>query len=288
MSKSANNEPAARTLSTVVTKHTLLEEKKVMSQHLILVAEDNIVNQKVATRQLQKLGYRCDTVANGSEAIEALSRIHYDLVFMDCQMPEMDGYEATAEIRRLEGNTKHTPIVAMTAHALQGDREKCINAGMDDYISKPVKPGELKEVLDSFFKPANQADESPATGNIPPALVDVNRMCEMMGDLPEEREEIVNIYLEQMSLNLAKLDAAVASTNHLEIEMIAHNCAGTSANCGMTALVLPFRQLEDAGRSGCLTIAPTALAQAHRLFKETRAVLEQYIPQTLTLAEVQI
>jgi len=114
---------------------------------MILIAEDNLINQKVIERMVQKLGYRADLVANGRAALEALSQSAYGLVFMDCQMPEMDGFEACREIRKRESGVGHIPIVAITANAMKGDRERCLEAGMDDYVSKPFKQDDLKNVI---------------------------------------------------------------------------------------------------------------------------------------------
>lgn len=133
---------------------------------LILVAEDNAVNQKVALLQLNRLGFRAHAVANGLEVINALQRTNYALIFMDCQMPEMDGYQCASEIRKREIiSGKHIPIIAMTAHAMEGDRDKCIAAGMDDYISKPVMPNVLKKALVKWLPESYAPDTASELGS---------------------------------------------------------------------------------------------------------------------------
>ena len=135
----------------------------------VLLAEDNIVNQKVAVRMLEKLGCRVDVAANGQEAVEMWRLCPYELIFMDCQMPEMDGYNATTQIR-LHRPASQVPIVAMTANAMKGDREKCLEAGMDDYISKPVKLGDLKSILHKWAETAcpTESRRSHRSGSAPP------------------------------------------------------------------------------------------------------------------------
>ena len=144
--------------SALVTRYRLAEREAQMRPHL-LVAEDNLVNQKVLVPLLEKKGYRVDVVSNGREALEAHARTAYALILMDCQMPEMDGYEASAAIRQRETSSgRHTPIVAMTANALPGDRERCLAAGMDDYITKPIQPQTLGGLVAQWAPIAHEAE----------------------------------------------------------------------------------------------------------------------------------
>ncbi len=144
----------------MITRHSLAEARQQLRAR-VLVAEDNIVNQKVAVSMLEKLGCRVDVVANGREAVNALTHTAYDLVFMDCQMPEMDGYAATAAIRAYEAASgDRTPIIAMTAHAIQGNSDACLAAGMDDYVSKPVYREDLLAMLQKWIAPSKSDTSS--------------------------------------------------------------------------------------------------------------------------------
>jgi two-component system, sensor histidine kinase and response regulator len=253
----------------------------------ILLAEDNLVNQKVALRQLEKLGYAADAVANGHEALAALTAVPYDIVLMDCQMPELDGYAATAEIRRREGAVpaRRTVIIAMTAHALEGERGKCLAAGMDDYLSKPVKQETLGEVLRRWSPdPRSATQTTPAAADDagePP--VDMARLLDVAGGMVEV-QELVDIYLTQMAEDVEGLHAAIEAGAAEDVSRIAHRCVGGSMTCGMTVLVAPLRDLERMGNDGRLEGADGLSAKLTEELKKVTAYLREHLSAALPAA----
>jgi signal transduction histidine kinase/DNA-binding response OmpR family regulator len=240
----------------------------------VLVVEDNTVNQRVAVRMLETRGYRADAVANGREAVDALAQTPYDLVLMDCQMPEMDGYAATAEIRwreRAQGMTaRRTPIVAMTAHALEGDAEKCLAAGMDDYLPKPVTVQRLEAVLTRW---SAQAEPGP-----PDEAVDARALAalrDLQGEgRPDILAELLAVYLRDTPSRLAALHEAVAHADAEELRRAAHSLKGSSSQIGAVQIAHLCAELEGQVRTADLTGALDTLRRLDEAFVRVRAHLQ--------------
>ena len=199
----------------------------------ILVAEDNVVNQKVALLQLQKLGCKADAVANGSEALAAVSSIHYDLVLMDCQMPEMDGFAATAAIRAQPAeSSRRLVIIAMTANALEGDRERCLAAGMNDYVAKPVRIEDLSAAIGRWF------------GAVDPSAL---KGLRELGDAAAVRD-IIEGFVKDSGERLAGLRAAASSGDADALAAMAHALKGSSGTLGAKGVERLAARLEAMGR----------------------------------------
>jgi len=197
---------------------------RVQRKGRILVAEDNPVNQKVIVKILERMGLRVDVVANGLEAVEAVARLPYDLVLMDCQMPEMNGFEATGAIRRREADAVagpvHLPIVALTAHAMQGEMERCLQAGMDDYTTKPLRMAELERVLDRYLAEAEAAAE-PA---LEPAAPDRARENYLT--------DLVALYRRDLPSHLKALEQALTEGRYPEGASMLHSLRGVLGTLG--------------------------------------------------------
>jgi signal transduction histidine kinase/DNA-binding response OmpR family regulator/HPt (histidine-containing phosphotransfer) domain-containing protein len=250
----------------------------------VLLAEDNPVNVEVATAMLASLGFEVHGAANGGEALAAVRAGTYDLVLMDCQMPVMDGFAATAEIRRHEqkiGGARKLPIIAITANALQGDREACLAAGMDDYLSKPFSQQQLAAVLGRWV--ALPLAAAPHHPDLPPApaperarvnphaLANIRALAPERGDLLVRR--VVDAWCDDTPLHLAALHEAITGGDPAYLRRTAHSLKSSSANVGAEAMARLCRDLESLGRTDTTEGAAGILTDMEREFDAVRASL---------------
>jgi signal transduction histidine kinase/ligand-binding sensor domain-containing protein/CheY-like chemotaxis protein/HPt (histidine-containing phosphotransfer) domain-containing protein len=280
----------------------------------VLVVEDNMINQKVAVRMLEKLGCRVDTAANGREAIQMVAMVPYDLVLMDCQMPEMDGYEATAAIRRRETEllgtrgsglgvskesqpTNHTshlrphasrtpapgprtprlPIIAMTAHTMPGDRQKCLGAGMDGYISKPVLRADLVSTLENLSRATSLVEpHKPKPESVPPHIDKDAMLAGVGGDL-ELLREIAGLFLESYAPLLAEIHRAISMGNSATVSQTAHTLKGAVGSFAAHTAAEAARRLEMMGRNGDLT-SFDGRARGEQALAEVEAEIHRLLP----------
>ncbi len=257
-------------------------EANARSSKRILMAEDNIVNQKVAALQIKKLNFRVDVVANGQEAIKALQRIPYDVVLMDCQMPEMDGLETTREIRkrealigkgdfpsdeRLAGNTRHIPIIAMTANAMKEDQEKYLESGMDDVISKPLNQVELEKILAKWMPRINndamhsgtlqgEMKEEGQTTLVSPSTDSPGNVAVLTslrelagGESPGVFPSLIHEYLEEGHECFTQMSMAFEQNDANALKKAAHKFKGSCLIVGAERLAEICQALEDMGRN---------------------------------------
>jgi CheY-like chemotaxis protein/HPt (histidine-containing phosphotransfer) domain-containing protein len=231
----------------------------------ILIAEDNVINQRVAVGLLTRMGLRTEAVANGAEAVRALAELPYDLVLMDVQMPVLDGLEATRKIRDpLSPVQNHRiPIIAMTANAMRGDREKCLAAGMNDYISKPVSPKELAAVLDQWL-PKDPAGDTPSvsriqvTADIPAPSDQGFDRAGMMARLMDDEslaQKVVAAFLDDIPRQIDILKNVLRDGDITHVERQAHSIKSAAANVGGVTLSTVAFDMESACRTGDLKSA---------------------------------
>src|SRR6185312_10023913 len=222
----------------------------------ILVVEDNRTNQMVAAGMLSMNGCHCEFAGNGREAVEAVQKDRFDLILMDCSMPEMDGYEATAEIRKIEATTgQHTPIVAMTANTQQGDLEKCLDAGMDDYLAKPITLADLRRKQERWLGQVSVSQApapagSPADNSSPLDREVFDKLREILGST---LQQAVVPFLEDTPAYLVQLEQAIMELDAEKARAAAHSIKGSSGNLGAVDVSQLSKQAEDFALDGRLT-----------------------------------
>ncbi|MBA4252299.1 MAG: hypothetical protein C0442_11340, partial [Chlorobiaceae bacterium] len=253
------------------------ELKRARGAYQIILAEDNPVNQKVALKIISDAGFNIEAVENGLEALRAVQLKEYDLILMDIQMPEMDGYTATQKIRELPGNVARTPIIAMTAHALLGDRDKCIEAGMDDYVSKPIKPKDLIKLLDTWLK-VNMKEELPVREiEEVVQIFDKEHFSSVSMDNEEFQKELLQTYISDINLRIAKLDDYIRNDKMNLIVNESHAIKGASYSIGAKLMGDEAKEIETNAKAGDNTKAVVKINALKKAFELTKIELAPYL-----------
>jgi CheY-like chemotaxis protein/HPt (histidine-containing phosphotransfer) domain-containing protein len=256
----------------------------------ILVAEDNLINQRVAVALLAKLGYRAETVNSGREVLQALDTVAYDIVFMDCQLPELDGLETAREIRRREqaqaAHSRRVYIIAMTAYALRGARDECLAAGMDDYLTKPVRLESLSAAMEKAVNRGNASLDEPAsepgTALTPTEdeILDPTVMANLRalhdGRHPNPAAELVDLFLQHAPLSIQEMELAAARYDAPELGRIAHALRGSSSSIGAVLLARRCAEVEEKAGSRALQEAAHLLSNLRTDFDETVPALKSF------------
>ncbi len=257
----------------------------------VLLAKDNVINQKVAMRMLEKLGCRVDVVANGQEAVAAVAIGGYHLCFMDCQMPEMDGLAATRAIRAQERQTEiHLPIIAMTANAMPGDRARCLEAGMDDYLSKPVREADLAAMLAQWGpQPSGAGSDDPgaigqamsheSTPFVPALDQEIVSTLRAMGDAedPTFFRDVIEAFFADTTELMTTLQRAITSAEMDLVERTAHTLKGSSTNVGAMGMAALCHELQSVGHTADLVEAVQYLSKLEHEFVRVRRELAELI-----------
>jgi two-component system, sensor histidine kinase and response regulator len=214
----------------------------------VLVVEDNRINQTVAVRRIEKTGCTVEVAENGEVAVRRLSERHFDLVFMDCQMPIMDGYEATRQIR---GRPEHArlPIVAMTAGTTEGDRQRCLDAGMSEYLCKPLQPGDLERIVNGL-RHAAAAPERPADASTNSGVLDEAAIRSLFDDDVEAMLGLIGLITVDLPRYAARLATHVEQGEWNEVSRLAHTIKGAASNVSGAAVVEAAQAIEQASRRG--------------------------------------
>ena len=283
----------------------------------VLLCDDNLINQKVAMRLLSQMGYKSEIANNGVECLRALEEKPFDVIFMDVQMPEMDGLEATRRIRQLQSQrgakgffNQQIFIIAMTANAMSGDRDKCLNAGMDDYLAKPIRPEDIRTMVERWggkvaasvasVSFSNDLDkpiqtmsnrlplqqQTDSRKDLPPP-VDMDRLLDFANGDRANLKELVDLFFSQTGGQLVEIENALLQRSAKDIRRLAHSCAGASSTCGMVRFSSILKEMERQGEEGLQPDIENVFLEVKAEYQRIQTFLKDYMEGSSSASQLQ-